>query len=263
LTIVLIDLILTVGIMFSETHCHLRRYVDEAVNRAKKAGLELILAVGTDVPSSKKAIETARKYKEVKACIGLDPWFADEFNRDMIREFENLARDREVVAMSEIGLDYVARRNREGEYVYEYIDKEIQREAFREHLRLAEKLSLPVIVHDRTPDQELLDMLIEEGNLKNGAAIHNPSNSLWIGPEYVKKCISLGIYLSYGPKLEGNPDYVIALKNTPLKWILTETDSNDPENIPNVAENIAKLKNKTIEEIGTMATDNLKKLIGL
>ena len=247
--------------MYSESHCHLRSVGEEAVSKAEKAGVELVLTAGIDVPSSEEAVRTAGKFRIVKGCVGIHPWRADTYSDVALNLLGELAKDPEVVAISEIGLDYVGRRTPEWEFTEEYVDPEIQKTAVRGQIGLAKKLGLPVLVHDRTPGEEILDILDEEGIIEVGAAIHGFSK----GPEYARRCVEMGIYLSIGKRsIEGgNEDLMEAIRQTPLEWLLTETDSGDPTGVIVVAEKIAELKGITTEQAGKAATDNLKRLICL
>ena len=248
--------------LFSESHCHLRGLSGDAVERAMEAGVVLVLTAGIDVASSELAIQAARRHRIVKACVGVHPWNADQYGGEARRRFMELAAEAAVVAVSEIGLDYVGRRDGEGRYVNEYIDKEIQRTAFREQLRMARELGLPVLVHDRTPDQEVLDIFGEEGAAEGGAAIHGFSKNA----AYAERCVDMGIYLSIGARAilaPGNEALLEVVRETPLEWLLTETDSGSPEEVVTVAEKIAELKGLSRDDIGRATTRNLSKLIRL
>lgn len=247
--------------MFSDCHCHLRDVSDETIKDAEENGFELLLNSGTDLKSSEKAVKTAKKYHIIKACVGIHPWNADQYNEEARKKLKELAANTEVIAISEIGLDYVGRRNSKREYVNEYIDPDIQRTAFREQLRLAKELGLPVLVHDRTPDNEVLDILEEEGIAEVGAAIHGFSKDL----AYANRCINMGVYISIGkrPLERDNEAFIEAIKHTPLEWLLTETDSGNPAGVLTVTEKIAELKGFTSDEVGQATTKNLKKLIKL
>ena len=113
--------------MYSESHCHLRGPSNESVLKAEEAGLELILAAGIDIESSAEAVSAANRHSSVKGCVGIHPWRADTFSPEAIGELRELSQDPEVVAISEIGLDYVGRRNAEWEFTEEYVDPDIQR----------------------------------------------------------------------------------------------------------------------------------------
>jgi len=247
--------------MYSESHCHLRSIGEEAVSKAEKAGVKLVLTAGIDVLSSEEAVKTAGKFRIVKGCVGIHPWRADTYSDVALNLLGELAKDPEVVAISEIGLDYVGRRTPEWEFTEEYVDPEVQKTAMRGQIGLAKELGLPVLVHDRTPGEEVLDILDEEGIIEVGAAIHGFSK----GPEYARRCVEMGVYLSIGKRsIEArNEDLMEAIRQTPLEWLLTETDSGDPIGVIVVAEKIAELKSITTEQAGKAATDNLKRLIRL
>ena len=247
--------------MYSESHCHLRSIGEEAVSKAEKAGVKLVLTAGIDVLSSEEAVKTAGKFRIVKGCVGIHPWRADTYSDVALNLLGELAKDPEVVAISEIGLDYVGRRTPEWEFTEEYVDPEVQKTAMRGQIGLAKELGLPVLVHDRTPGEEVLDILDEESIIEVGAAIHGFSK----GPEFARRCVEMGVYLSIGKRSieAGNEDLMEAIRQTPLEWLLTETDSGDPTGVIVVAEKIAELKGITTEQAGKAATDNLKRLIRL
>jgi TatD DNase family protein len=247
--------------MFSESHCHLRGTDTKSVSRAEEAGLELILVAGIDVESSAEAVATANQHGSVKACVGIHPWRADTFSHGVIKELLELSQDPEVVAISEIGLDYVGRRTSEWEFTEEYIDREIQKTSMRKQIALAIDRGLPVLVHDRTSTEEILDILEETGILEIGAAIHGFS----MGPDYARRCVEMGVYLSIGKRTieQGDVHLLEAVRQTPLEWLLTETDSGDPAGVIDVAEKIAKMKGVSREEVGRITTENLKRLVNL
>ncbi len=247
--------------MFSDSHCHLRGVTKDAMKEAEEAGIELTLTAGIDVESSEEAVKTASRFGIVKGCVGIHPWYADSYDPENLEKLRGLARGEEVVAVSEIGLDFMGRMTREWVRTDEYIDPGIQREAFRAQLGLAKELGLPVLVHDRAPGQEVLETLDEEGTAEVGAAIHGFTK----GPEYARRAVKLGVYLSIGRGLlrEENKDLEEAIRQTPLDRLLTETDSGDPKGVVLVAGKIAELKGLSVEEVGAAATRNLRKLLGL
>lgn len=220
-----------------------------------------MLNAGGDPESSKLAIQNAREHVVIKACVGLHPWNAGRYSDQVLGMLKELVQHPEVVAISEIGLDYVGRMNSEGKFVNEFADKEMQRNAFREQLRIARNSSLPVILHDRTPDQEVLDIVEGEGNLTTGVAIHGFSKD----SVYAKRCVDMGIYLSIGLRAilsQDNAALKETVKQIPLPWLLTETDSQNPEGVLTVAKRIAELKGLSADVVGVTTTQNLRKLIG-
>lgn len=247
--------------MFSESHCHLRNIAENVVKEVEKAGVELVLTAGIDMESSEEAVKTASKFRIVKACVGIHPWYADSYNPENLKRLRELAQEDGIVAISEIGLDFTGRMTREWVRTSDYIDPEIQRKAFRAQLKLAKGLGLPVLVHDRVPDQEILDILENERMQEVGAAIHGFSKGL----DYARRAMDMDVYLSIGRDLlrEENARMEEAVRQIPLGWLLTETDSGDPKGVILVAEKIAKLRGLTKEEVGAAATRNLRKLLGV
>jgi TatD DNase family protein len=245
--------------MYSESHCHLSSISEETIRKAEEAGVVLVLAAGIDIPSSREAVSTALKYRIVKGCVGIHPWRADEFSLEALGELRDLAAQPAVVAISEIGLDYVGRRTPDWEFTEEYINAEIQRKTFRDQIQLAKELKLPILVHDRTPGEEVLDIFEEEGIAGIGAAIHGFSK----GSDYAKRSVEMRVYLSIGRRSiqEDNEELMDTIREIPLERLLTETDSGDPTGVLEVAEKIAELKGLSAEEIGRATTDNLRKLI--
>jgi len=232
----------------------------EALAKAERSGVEIVLNAGSDPESSRAAIQISRARPAVVACVGLHPWNADRCSGEVLEELSELVRHREVVAVSEIGLDYVGRRDSEGRFVSEFVDKEIQRSVFRGQLEIAKKADLPVIVHDRTPDEEVLDILEEEGSPETGAAIHGFSKDL----AYAERCLEMGVYLSIGLRTILSPDseeFKQTLKQIPLSSLLTETDSQNPEGVLTVARMIGELRGLSGDRVGSATTENLRKLI--
>ena len=247
--------------MYSESHCHFRGPSNESVLKAEEAGLELILAAGIDVESSAEAVSVANQHSSVKGCVGIHPWRADTFSPGTLEELRELSLGPEVVAISEIGLDYVGRRTAEWESTDEVVDPDIQRRSMRAQIALAVERGLPVLVHDRTPTEEVLDILEETGVLEVGAAIHGFSK----GVGYARRCVDIGVYLSIGKRTieQGEKHFVEAVRQTPLEWLLTETDTGEPAGVVVVAEKIAELKGISREKVGRVTTENLIKLVRL
>jgi TatD DNase family protein len=176
-------------------------------------------------------------------------------------QFIELCHDSECVAISEIGLDFVGRMTHEWVKEDRYIDPKIQYEALDAQLGLARELSLPVIVHDRAPKMEILDILVKSGNTNTGVSIHGFSKDI----DYARRCVDNGIFLSVGLRTIQNADpiYLKAVKNTPLEFLLTETDSSKPEGVKTVCRLIADLKGSSLEEIGKVTTENLMRLCSI
>lgn len=247
--------------MYSESHCHLSGVTDEVIEKAKDAGFTLLLTSGIDLDSSIEAAASAKKWDIVKGCVGIHPWYADEYTPMVEERFMELAREPEVVAVSEIGLDFKGRMTKDWVREDRYIDRETQIESFKGQLRLAEKLGVPAIVHDRAEGTEIIDVMLDHGSTETGLAIHGFSKD----QGYADRCVDEGIYLSIGLRSleEAEPRFLEAVKKMSLECLLTETDSGDPQGIFAVCDTIAELKGLTREEVGEAATRNLMKLCGL
>lgn len=247
--------------MYSESHCHLRDVSEETIRKAEKNGFEFLLTSGIDLISSELAVKTARKYGIVKACMGIHPWYADEWSSEVECIFRDLADDPEVVAISEIGLDYKGRMTKEWIREERIIDKDTQKKAMVEQIDLAQELELPVVVHDRADGEEIIDVFEELDEINGRSAIHGFSK----GPGYASRCTDLGIYLSIGLRSIEDPreELVQAIDATPLEYLLTETDSGDPSDILTVCDRVAEIKGLSREEVGDATTKNLKRLLGI
>jgi TatD DNase family protein len=247
--------------MFSESHCHLRGITPEFVKKAEEDGFKLLLTAGIDLASSVEAVESAKRHRIVKACVGIHPWYADEYDSDTEEAIRELTSNPGVVAVSEIGLDFVGRMTKEWVREERFIDKRIQYGTLKKQLALAHDLGLPAIVHDRAPGQEILDILLSSDNLETGLAIHGFSKD----HEYAKRCVDNGVYLSVGLRTIQNADesYREAVKAMPVECILTETDSGTPQGVLTVCDLLGEIKGLTRLEVGEAATRNLMRLCRL
>ncbi len=247
--------------MLIDTHAHLNfsAYKSDAVEVTKRtlAGDTWMINVGSQYSTSKRAVEMAEKYKEgVYAAIGLHPIHAvnEEFARE---DYKDLAKSSKVVAVGEIGLDYKA------EYVS---SKEKQKETFLKQLDLAEELNLPVILHCRMAHEDTISLLQQ----RNGKGIRGVVHCFTGSWAEAQKYLDMGFYLGFnGIIFKLDLDKVI--EKTPLDRILVETDCpylsppqaperNEPLAVKYVVEKIAKLKEKSYEEIGEITVQNARNL---
>lgn len=231
------------------------------IREAEKMGVKLLLTSGIDLSSSEQTIITAGRHEIVKSCVGIHPWYADEYNDSVGARFMELAKDPECVAISEIGLDFIGRMTHEWVREDRVIDPKIQQHALDAQLCNARDLKMPAIVHDRAPGQEMLEILIDSGNIDTGLAIHGFSKDV----DYARKCVDHGIMLSVGLRTiqAGDPIYLKAVAETPIEYLLTETDSSKPEGVITCCELIGEIKDLPKEDVGAACTRNLQRLIGL
>lgn len=243
--------------MLIDSHAHLNFSVynadaKEVIKRSLDNDVWMI-NVGSQYSTSKKAIEIAEQYPQgIYAAVGLHPIHVKEgFNYD---EYKELASSKKVVAIGEIGLDYKS----------EYVSfKEKQKQVFLQQLDLAKELDLPVIIHCRMANSDLIKII---SNLKLQGVVHCFTGDL----EQAQKYLGMGLYIGInGIIFRLNLDEVI--KEVPLDRILIETDCpyltpspkkgrNEPLYIKYVVEKIAKLKGLTFEEVSKTTTENAKQL---
>lgn len=252
--------------MYTDVHCHLNSEdygdLDALVAKCEAAGVTRIIAAGFDLYSSDFSRKAAEKYAGVYFTAGFHPTELKKYRDGDLQRIEELCAHPKCVAVGEIGLDYH----------YPDTDKPRQKEFFIRQLELASRLGLPVQIHSRDCAEDMLALLKENKNLlASGALMHCYSHS----PEIAEELLKLGLYFSFGGtstyKRSKKPQRCIAV--IPADRLLTETDSpylppssaygsfpNTPLAIPEIAENMAKIKGVTAAEMAETVRTNAKKL---
>ncbi len=252
--------------MFIDTHAHLtdERFDEdreEIIKKAFDSMTEKIITSGVNLENSKQAVKLAEEYENIYASIGVHPQDVDGVEDNTLKEIERLASSKKVVAIGEIGLEYLENSP----------DRELQNQVFIEQILLAEKLELPIVIHTRNAIGDTMKILREYKNhLKSGGTLHCFSESLEIAQEAIKLgfCISVGGVSTFtnAKRLQE------AIKEIPIENIILETDCpylaptpyrgqrNDSSFIPVIAENLAKLKNLSVQEVEEITTLNARRL---
>jgi TatD DNase family protein len=219
--------------------------------------------IGADWQSSLMSLRLAEKYRQIYATAGFHPNYAASFDDEKEEKIYALAREKRVVAIGEIGLDYY----------HNAAPKEKQAEVFRRQIKIARQLKKPVVIHDREAHGDCLRIIAEEKAGENGGIMHCFSGS-W---EMAKKLISLGFYISFaGPLTYVNASSLReTAKNIPAEYMLVETDApylsphpyrgkiNEPCRVVLTAEKIAALKGMEYEEAAKILTANAKRVYGI
>ena len=238
---------------------------DEVIARARDAGVNAILNVGTGDPHSgafERAIELAEKHEAIYASLGVHPHDARLFDDRAEERIRRLVQQsKRVIAWGEIGLDYH----------YDNSPREVQREVFRRQLRLAREVNLPVIIHSREADDDTISILREElaGHDRAGV-LHCFGGSLAMA----QSAIEFGFLISFaGVVTFKNAEALREVaRQVPLDRLLIETDCpyltpvpfrgrrNEPAHVVEVARCLAGLRGKEVEEIGRVTTANFAKL---
>ncbi|MRS04651.1 TatD family deoxyribonuclease, partial [bacterium] len=138
----------------ADTHCHLnfnsfQTDLSETILRARDAGIEHILIPGTNLTTSKEAVELSDRYECMYAAVGIHPNDAVQWQPTTWSEIQALASHPKVLAIGEIGLDYYR----------DYAPPDVQRMVFQEQLNLASELNLPVIIHNRQAFSDVIQIV--------------------------------------------------------------------------------------------------------
>lgn len=254
--------------MLVDTHCHLdfEDLVAEQTDilaRARQVGVQQIITIGIDLPTSRRAIALAEANGEIYATIGIHPHNACALSSKDFQELLTLGRKSQVVAYGEIGLDFY--RN--------YKPQPVQISCLHEQLNVARQLGLPVVIHDREAHEEVLQVLREQKAWEMGGSMHCFSGD-WL---FAKKCLDLGFYLSIAGPVTFAKAQILqnVARQCPLDRLLLETDApflapvpkrgkrNEPAFLIHTAEKIALLRNLPLEEVAMQTTLNARKLFKL
>ncbi|MFJ7311027.1 TatD family hydrolase [Peribacillus frigoritolerans] len=254
--------------MLFDTHVHVNAEqfnedLEDVIERAKEAGVDNMVVVGFDRPTIIRAMELIETYDFMYAAVGWHPVDAIDMTEDDLQWIEELSNHPKVVAIGEMGLDYH----------WDKSPKDVQIEVFRKQIRLAKKVGLPIIIHNREATADIVNILKEEEASRVGGIMHCFSGSA----ETALECINMNFYISLGGpvtfKNAKKPKEVAAA--VPLDRLLIETDCpylaphpyrgkrNEPSYVKLVAEQIAEIKQLTIEEVSQATTENAKKLFGI
>jgi TatD DNase family protein len=262
--------------MLVDAHSHLQDPQfdadrDEALDRARAAGVSAFIVVGTDLRSSLLAVDLADSHSDVYATVGFHPHNAKDLDDRALGAVQRLADSPKVVAIGEIGLDFHRMLS----------PRDVQLAAFRAQLDLARRLSLPVVVHARDADAETYDIIAayEEKALPDWpkdrplGMMHCFAGDLTLALRYVQ----IGFMLSVTASCTyPSADRVCAVAGgIPLRWMTVETDSpylppqarrgkrNEPAFLPETVARIAELRGATADEVATATAQATAWLFGL
>lgn len=249
-----------------DTHCHLDMSQfdndrDEVITRAKNAGFEALITVGSDLEGSMKAMELAARYDFIYASIGIHPHDARDFSDKIYLDLASWAKNAKVVAIGETGLDYH----------YDHSPRHLQREVFRKHLNLARETGLPVIVHSREAKEDTMAILAESG--VTSGVMHCFSGDVGMAEQAME--IGLSISLA-GPVTFKKSSLLRELARfVPDDYLLLETDApylapeprrgkrNEPVYLQETARIVACLREISFEDLARITTLNAKRLFGI
>ncbi|MEJ2613862.1 MAG: YchF/TatD family DNA exonuclease [Ignavibacteriaceae bacterium] len=254
--------------MLIDTHAHLffpnfENDLDEVINRAHNEGIDYIIVPATDIKTAHQVLELCDKYDFIYGAVGVHPHDTKDWNSSQLTEIKDLAKHSKVVAIGEIGLDYY----------YDFSPKEKQIEAFKSQINLAIELNLPVVIHSRESDEDMLKIIKEYCGSGLKAQFHCYSSPL----EYADEYIRMGHFVSF----TGNITFKKAdelrdtLSKISLEHVMIETDSpfmtpvphrgkrNEPVYVKLVAEKIAEVHNLSVEDIARFTSYNVFRMFGI
>ena len=257
----------TTNLTLVDSHCHIDMPHfdadrDAVVGRAREAGVREMLIVG-GVDEERGHLRALRVADSLgfSASAGVHPHEAKLANDAVYDELRGLARERRIVAIGEIGLDFH----------YDHSPRDVQREAFRRQVRLAREVGLPVIVHTRDADDETAAFLEGEGASEVGGVIHCFTG----GADLARRALALGFFISFSgivafPRAEGIQEVA---RNVPLDRLLVETDApflappphrgkrNEPAFVVEVAGKVAALRGTPPEAIAAASSANFGRFL--
>jgi TatD DNase family protein len=262
--------------MLVDSHCHLNdpklgEDRDAVIERARDAGVTAMVCVGYDIESSRRAIDIANSYDDVYAAIGVHPHDAKTVTPRDLDQLARLADCAKVVAIGEIGLDFYR----------DLSPRDVQKQAFREQLELARKLSVPVIIHSRNADEESYEVIADhERQALPGwpkdrplGIMHCFAGDLPLALRYIEIgfIISIPAACTYP-----SADRTRAVAGgIPLRWMAVETDApyippqsmrgkrNEPAFIRETVQCIADIRGARFEDVAEGTATSAAWLFGL
>lgn len=256
---------------FFDTHAHIGLIYDNpieqlrVIQKAKQAGVTRIISINNSLHDFKKEYPILKSQKGIYHAVGVGPSEVTNPGPDWIKTIEDSVKLPNVVAIGETGLDYFK----------QYGDKRQQIELFIQQLELAQKHSLPVIIHNRNAGQDIFEIL-KDRLPEKGAIFHCYSEDA----AYAKQCLdaNMNVYFSFA----GNLTYRNArnlhetVMNIPLDRVLIETESpfmipaeyrdkkrTMPEYLPSTAKFLADMLESDVEKIAAQLWTNSCKVFGL
>ena len=237
---------------------------EDIIKSLGENGIELVINNSSDLPSSERSVELANKYDNIYAAIGVHPHEARTYDDEVEKRLIELSRDKKVLAIGEIGLDYY----------YDNSPRDVQKEVFKRQIELAARLKKNIVIHSRDAAKDTFDILKEAHEKYDFTAlIHCFSQSVDMMREYLK----MGDYIALGGavtfKNAKTPKEVA--KAVDLDRLLLETDCpymtpvpyrgkrNEPKLVKFTCQYIADLRQMDASELEKITGENTKRFFGI
>ena len=253
--------------MIIDSHCHLNYKdndinIDSIIERAKKSGVDALLNISTKRSDFNKLIKTSSKFKNVYYSLGIHPHESSETNESIMNEVIRYSDDNKFIAIGETGLDFF----------YNHSDKGTQIKSLEMHIELAQEINLPLIIHMRDAEKELINIFTNKIKIKTfSGIIHCFTGS----SEFAQQALDLGFYISASGIITFKKSVELRetfKKTVPLSKLLVETDSpflspepnrgkpNEPSYIVHTIDKLADIYNVSSDKIKSNTTSNFLKL---
>ena len=247
-----------------DTHTHINCIddfsIDEILKNASDNGVEKLIVPSAYASDIDIVAELASKYENVYGLLGVHPSEVKDWTDDLIDKIKECAKSPKIVGIGEIGLDY---------YWDENPPREVQQEVFRKHMKLAEELNMPVIIHDREAHEDTLKIMKEFPSVIG--VVHCFSGSV----EFAKECLRLGYYIGITGVVtfKNSKKVKEVVKEVPLDRLLVETDCpymapepnrgkrNKSSYIKYVLDKIVEIKEIDSLELNKIVNNNLYTLM--
>ncbi len=257
--------------MLIDTHCHLSfpefdSDRNDVIDRAAGSDVGAMIDVGSSIEGSRRSAALAGKNDTIYAAIGVHPHEAASVTDEVISDFRELAKNKKVIAIGEVGLDYY-KHPRNDEF------KEIQASAFKKFIRLAGELDLPLIIHSREAADETIRMLKEEKKANFRGVIHCFSGD----KKFLQECLYFGLYVSFTCNITFKNAQTLrdVAREVPVERLLLETDApflapqelrgkrNEPSYLRYLVKEWALITGLSENDIGRITTHNANELFKL
>ncbi|MEW5821941.1 MAG: TatD family hydrolase [Cyanobacteriota bacterium] len=249
-----------------DSHAHidmpdLLKDIDNVLTLAKNTGLKNIIIPGVNLEDMPEVIKLIEKYDHLYGGASIHPQDVEKWNDKSYIELDRLLKHSKIIAVGEAGLDYYWVKD----------NKELQKEVFNAHIKLASENNLPLIVHSRDAHEDTYVLIRAAAEQGLTGVMHCFSGSAELAVEYTK----LGFYIGLGGPItfkNAKKPKAVAEK-VPIEFLMIETDSpyltphpyrgkrpNMPHYVKYVAEEISRIKNLSFEEVAEITTQNALKL---
>jgi TatD DNase family protein len=263
--------------MFIDTHAHLcypdfAEELPQVVERAQAAKVTRIVSIATDLESARKTLDIARTFESVYAAVGLHPGEVPNVTLCDMKELAQLASEAKVVAVGETGLDYYREAKDDAAL------RQKQKDLFWAQLELAKERDLPVVIHNRSAEDDILEILRAHADglpkeWRPWGVMHCFSGN----EKFAFDCIEIGLLISYTGILTFKNAVALrdVAKKVSLDFVMLETDApylapvphrgkrNEPAYVPLIAQVLAEVKRVTVDEVAAVTTETAQRLFRL